>query len=373
MLKSKIGTVESIMLILTIIITHTILSLSQRLLVTTKSSTIINIIYVSILAIIISYLVFRLFKNFPGLDILDISEMLGGKVFKNIVGIIFMLHFIITASILLRNFCEYLKIIYYPMTNTIFIILTFIIAVCIANRLDFSATLKTNLIIVPIVLFSMLFLFAANSKNFSLQKIYPILGDGVFNTFVIGLENIASFGGIVYLYFLPPYLKEPEKLKKIALISIGISSIYLILCVSTILFIFPAFISIDEVSPLYTATRYIEFGSFFQRLEAIFLLVWILAFACYLSIVLKFVMNMFKKITNITTKKPLIDIFGLLIFGISLLPKNSAISEKFEIDFYPYMVIIIVFMLGLGILILANFKNHKSKKSLQKNNYERIT
>ena len=95
MLKSKIGTVESIMLILTIIITHTILSLSQRLLVTTKSSTIINIIYVSILAIIISYLVFRLFKNFPGLDILEISEMLGGKVFKNIVGIIFMLHLLL--------------------------------------------------------------------------------------------------------------------------------------------------------------------------------------------------------------------------------------------------------------------------------------
>ena len=362
MLKSKIGTVEAIMLILTIIVAHTMLSLPKDILTSMKSASILNLIYVGIIAIIISYVIFRLLKNFPGLDIIDISELIGGKLFKNMVGIIFIAYFLVSSSILLRNFCESIKIIYYPMTDIFFIIAFFMIAVCIANRLDFSATLKTNLIILPVVLFSILFLFFANIKQFTPQRIFPILGDGMYNTFVLGLSNLASFGGIAYLYFLPPLLKEPEKIKKIALISVGITALYLILSVATLLFMFSFFINTSEITPLYNAARYIEFGNFFQRLESIFLLIWILAFACYLSIASKFSMSIFKKLTNIETNTPLIDIFGLLILGLALLPKNYAISQNLESKIYPYLVLGIVFFLGIGILILANLRKRKVAK-----------
>ena len=234
----------------------------------------------------------------------------------------------------LRSFCESIKIIYYPMTNIFFILSFFIIAICIANRLDFNATLKTTLIILPIVLISVIFLFLTNLGQFTPQRMFPIFGEGIYNTFVLGLVNLYSFAGIEYIYFLPPFLKKPENMKKILLISIGISALYLLLSVATLLFIFAFFVSTNEITPLYNATRYIEFGNFFQRLESIFLLFWILVFACYLSIVIKFSMEIFKKLTNISTKKPLIDVFGLLILGISLIPKNYAISQKFERSIY---------------------------------------
>lgn len=362
MSNSKVGTIEAIMLILTIIITHTILSLPKRIITLTKSASILNLIYVGIIAVLLAYLIYKLIKSFPGLDLIDISEFLGGKIFKNIVGTIFMLHFIITSSLLLRNFCEVLKIVYYPMTNIIFILAFFIIAVCIANYFDFSSTLKANLIIVPIVLASIIFLLFSNIKNFVPQRIFPILGDGLYNTFVLGILNLSSFGGLTYLYFLPPLLNEPEKMKKISLISIGVSAIYLILCVSIILFMFSSFIDINEISLLYSATRYVEFGKFLDRLESVFLLIWMIVFACYLSIVLKFVMTIFRKITNIQNKKPLIPIFGLLILAISLIPKNLGVSEFFENQIYPYMVLFIVIILGIGILVFANFKLKKSQK-----------
>lgn len=359
MSSSKINSLEAIMLILTIVVTHTILSLPRNILVFTKSATILNLIYVSILAILISYFIYRLLKNFSSSDIIDISDFLGGKVLKTIIGVIFIAYFIISSSILLRNFCESLKIIYYPMTNITFIVLLFIVALCAANRLDFSATLKTNTLILPLVLISVIFLFFANMNKFVPQRIFPIFGDGIFHTFGLGLINLASFGGIAYLYFLPPLLKNPKDMKKVSLLSIGISAIYLILCVSTLLFMFSFFIDTNEITPLYNATRYIEFGNFFQRLESIFLLIWILAFACYLSIVSKFSMRIFQKITNIENKKELIDIFGLLIFGISIFPNNYAVSEKFESTIYPYLVLGIVFVLSISILILANLKKKR--------------
>lgn len=257
------------------------------------------------------------------------------------------------------------------MTSLIFIILTFIIVICITLHHRFSSIAKVNLLIIPLVVISIIFLFVANIKNFSLDNIFPIFGDGLFNTFVTGLGNLGAFGGITLLYFLPPYLKEPQKMKKIYLTSIILGTIYFILCISIILFMFISLMYTNQIMPLYSAARHIEFGNFFQRLESIFLLIWILQMVCYLSIIAKISISIFKKITNISDEKPVIFVFGLLIFAISLLPNNYAISKFIENYIYHYMVIIISIFLGISILLLAYFKKRR-KKELNTNNEQNI-
>ena len=353
--NSKIGTSEAISIVLGVFVAHTLVSLPRTMLETTSSATIINIIYVGIIAITLTFLIYKLIKNFPGSDIVDISEYLGGKVFKKIVGIIFIIYFISSTSILIRNFCECLKIVYYPMTSLIFIILAFIVAICIVLKYYFSTITKVNLLIMPLVVFSIIFLFVANIQNFSLYNIFPIMGENLFTTFITGLGNLGAFGGISLLYFLPPYLKEPSKMKKVFLVSIALGSVYILISVSIILFLLVFLMYSNEIMPLYSAARYIEFGSFFQRLESAFLLLWIFQMACYLTISSKFIKD----------ETPLILIFGILIFSISLLPPNYAVSKFFEDYVYKYMVLGIVLVFSIIILILANIK--KRKKVGQKN------
>ena len=141
----------------------------------------------------------------------------------------------------------------------------------------------------------------------------------------------------------------------------------MIFTVATLLFIFTFFTNVHEISPLYTATRYIEFGSFFQRLESLFLLIWILIFACYMSIVCKFSVNIFQKLTAISNTKPLVIIFCLLIFAIALLPKNLAVTQFFESNIYKYLVLFIVLFFGLSILIFANIIKKKQKLKINLN------
>ncbi len=178
-------------------------------------------------------------------------------------------------------------------------------------------------------------------------------------TFVMGLGNISSFSGIVFLYFLPPLLKEPQKFKKIAITSVILSVLYLIITVSIILFIFSYFVQTDEVMPLYSAATYIEFGSFFQRLESVFLLIWMLVLACYLSIISKFSIHIFRKITNIKDFKPTIYPIGLCILAVSLLPKNYATAKFYETSIYPYLMIGIVCIMSFLILLFASLKRKR--------------
>lgn len=359
MSHSKLGTVEAIMIIVSVIIVHTILSLPKTLLDSTKSAVILNVIYVTFVVLAFVFVICRLFKNFPGMDLIDVSEVLGGKVLKRIIGGIFIVYFMVSSSILLRNFSECLKIIDYPATNIAFIILFFIIAISIVNHLEFNASFKSNLIIIPFVLFSMVFLFFANLKNFTPQRIFPILGEGLFQTFVTGLGNISAFGGIVFLYFMPPLLKDPSKFKNIAISSVIISAVYLILAVSILLFMFVFFQNVDEIMPLYSAAAYIEFGTFFQRLDSLFLLIWTLSFACYFSIVTRFSIHIFRKITNIKDVKAIVYPYSFILVAIALMPKNYTVSKFYETKIYPYLAIGLVFLLSFLILLFAYFKRRK--------------
>lgn len=368
MTNSKISVPEAISVILIVLVAHTLVSLPKGLLNVTGSATIINLLYVGIIMFFLVLLIVKLFKDFGGQDIVDIANILGGPVFQKIIGMIFIFYFIFSSSVLLRNFCECLKTVYYPMTSLFFILLTFIIALCISNNFGFSVTAKINLIFLPIIFVSILFIFFANNENLSFENLTPILGNGLFDTFITGIGNLGAFGGIVFLYFIPPYLKEPKKLKKVAMLSIVLSIIYLIICVAIILLTFTFLLKVDEIMPLYSAARYIEFGSFFQRLESILLLIWIIGMTCYFSITLHIVMNIFKKITNIRNTKPLLITFALLMLSISLLPKNYAISKFLETDVYPYLVIGIGMFLSTAILILAYFKVRIKKNSTSSRN-----
>ena len=200
--------------------------------------------------------------------------------------------------------------------------LLILLALVFANKLGINPLIRANLFFIPLAIFSILFIFIANIGNMNFERILPILGNGTTTTFFSGISNLFAFGGISFLYFLPPYLKEEKKYKKIGLISIALSGVLLLTSVATLLFMFPHIATTEEIFPLYLASRYIEFGRFFQRLDAVFLLIWIISILSYLSIGLYLSTSIFKKITNLKYSKWFVALFGIIIFTLGLLPNN---------------------------------------------------
>lgn len=359
---TKIGIKEAVSLILTIAIAHVILSTPRRLLATMKSAVLLNLIYISILLILIVLLIVKLFKKFPGFDILDISEYLGGKNFKKVLGFFFIFYFVISSSVLLREFSEALKVLYFPNTNVFFVMLLFVIAVGIINKLEFTAAIRANLLSVPLVLISCIFLFFSNTRLFNATRIFPILGDGLFNTFILGITNISSFAGICFIYFLPPLLKEPKAFKKVLISSVVVFFIFLLLNIAVLLFMFSHLMVENEILPLYTAFQYIQIGDFFVRFDVLFLLVWIEVLVFYLSIVQRFTMLIMQKITSIKNQKILCYPFCLLLLSVAMLPNTLGQLKIYEINVYPYISIGFSYIFCILILVFANLKKSKEKQ-----------
>ena len=351
----KINNKEAIFLSISCSLGITVFISSQIIASSCVSSSLINTGFISLIAMALTYVICILYKKFIGISFLSITEFLGGKFLKLIVGLSFFLYFLFTASVVLCKVVNCLQIVYYPMTNISYTVLLFIMSTCIACNLKNNGFLRATFLIVPVVFIAILFIFVGNFKNFNYQNIFPIMGNGFNQTFLTGITNLFTFGGIVYLLFLPENLKRPDKYLSISLISTAISSICLTLIVSTIILMFNNNITSGQLFPLYLSVRYIEFGSFFQRLDSAFILIMNIAVCSFLGIYGNLCINILKEITNVSDTKPLSYSFVLLLYA-----STAFIDSKFELEFMQNTVFKIFFFSIIGIsliiLILSNIK-----------------
>lgn len=357
----KIGKFEAIALIIMVSMNQIFLNLSNIIIVNTGTSAWINVIVISIVAFLFCLLISKLFKPFPAHDIVDVSEYLGKKTLKTIIGLLYILFFIFISAIILRYLTNSLKLIYFEKSPLTFLLILFLIPVVFAVRLGIKPISRVNLIFIPIVLISMLIILFSTVSDFVPQRIFPILGFGANETFLIGLNNIFTFSAFAYLYFLIPLLKNPEDFKKVALSSIIISAVYIFLSVICLIMMFPFISFTDEMLSIYLLTRLIEFGKFFQRVDAIFVLIWILSGFSFLSITIEFINRIFKKLINLKTHKEMAYSICAIIFSISLAFGNLAQIKYIQNIILKYFVLLLVFLISLIILVLANLKLKKEK------------
>lgn len=354
--NTQIGNKEAIALLLTIAFNHIILTITKTIVETTSSASLLNILYVGIITIIFTSIICYFFNKFPTFDLIDISNYLGGKVLKWLVGLLYVGYFIFFAGNLLHIFSTFLQIVYFPMTKLFYIVLLFIISTFIACTMRHNAIYRSTFIFLPLLVISTLFLFFANFRYYEVERMYPLFGNGYFETFILGLSNMFAFQGLAHIYFMPSMLKEPNKIKHIALASIIFSCIFLLIGVSIILFMFNAFIETDELLPLYSASKYIEFGQFFQKLGSTFVLIWVIGFVGYLSINLKFSTNILKKISNIKNETIFTFLLSVALLFASLWQKNYAVSTFWADIVYKYSYFILVIGFTFLILLFATIK-----------------
>ena len=361
----KINNKEAISLTVSCSLGITVLVSSQIIASDCLSSSLINTGYISIIAMALTVLICLLYKKFIGISFLDIAQFLGGKTLKFFVGISFFTYFVFTAAVVLCKAVNCLQIVYYPMTDISYTVLLFIITACIAANLKNNGYLRATFIIVPIVIVAIFLIFVGNLKNFNYENIYPILGNGLKATFLTGTTNLFTFGGIAYLFFLPQNLKRPDKFMSISIISTIVSSILLTLIVATIILMFNKNVSSGQLFPLYIAVRYIEFGTFFQRLDSAFLLVMNIAICSFLGIYTNLCLGILKEISGITDLKPISYPFVLLLFALTLLIDSSFELEFMQNEFFKGFFFSIL-SLGVLILLLSNFKKIILNKGVSK-------
>lgn len=363
MKKNKLSHFEAVCFVLICMINEIILNVSQNYVLSVGTGAIINLILVSTIAFVFCFIISKLFKNFSNSNLINISEYLGGKIFKFIIGLIFIMFFIILVCFAISNFSYLIKTIYFQKSPILFISLFFTISMLISNLIGFDSLKKVACLIIPFCILSMLLVFVSSLKSYTPYRLTPILGYNAKNTFVYGLTNLYGFSIIIYYYFLMPFLRNKQTYFKIIKHSFFIAFIILLLIIISLLTNFPTFDNSEEINSMYLLTRTIELSNFLQRVDALFILLWIISNFVYISILLFWIIEIFGNLFTFENKKMLSLPLTSIILGAVILIYNNQLTQLIKTDFYKYISVVIIFVIGFLILCLANLKKKLKKES----------
>ena len=353
---SKITMFEGIALITIVMLNNIVLSVPKDIIKHTASAAWLNALMLSILAVVFIVVICKLFKKFPYMDIIDVSEFLGGKPLKFIVGISFVVMLIVIMATSLRLFSDVLQIIFLNHTPIVFIIAFFLLGAIVANKLGLNAISKAASITVIFVLIGFAILVISLGEYYNIYNLFPVLGYGPMATFLQGITNIYAFSGLCILYFMKPFLSEEKQFSKIAITSVIISGILLVISILNQVLMFGVMFDSEVIIGLVLSSRILNFGNFFQRVDGLFTFLWIFTQLAYLSIATYLALYILRKITNSSNQNGMLYSVIMIIFGICMIPQNTIVISNTLISFSNILKIIIVFILVPIVLILANLK-----------------
>ena len=363
----KFEKIEAIAIILIVMINKLILNIPYYIVELVGSGAIINLLYIGIIDFILVLFIVKLFKNFENYDLIDISEFLGGKKLKFLIGILCIVFFFLVAFITLIDFSNMLHTIYFSTFPMAYILFFFIFGILVANLIGIRGISRTICFIVPFAIFSVIISFFTSFENLDIKDLTPIFGKSISDTFFYGLSNCFAMYIIVIFYFLKPLLKNVKEFKKITISSYIISFILLILTIIPMLTLFNTTSTSEPINSLFLLSRQIELGRFLQRVDALFIFLWIFAIFSYLSFIIFMINRIIHKLISVSNEKMLSYTTCSILFGISLIPVNISHIHFIENTLYRYLIIGFIFGLGLLLLLLANFK-----KTIFKRRNERL-
>jgi spore germination protein (amino acid permease) len=313
-------------------------------------------IYFSILALLLFYLIARLYARFNRKDLLDIGELAGGDAGRIITGLLFLGLILYFGSLLLREYTEYMKVIVLTDSPLGFVMMFFAVAMVAACFLGLEGIVRFSAVAVPILGAGFLFIIVMVAPYYDPTHLFPVLGNGLYGIFGKGFFKLSVYSPLVYLLLIPPFLKDQKSFRRIGLTALGVSGLLLLVSSLSYSLVYSYPTSLENFLPVFQLARLINYGRFFQRLESVFVISFAMSAMLYLGAILFFTVQVFKKTFRLEYHRPLILPFAVILFGLAFLPSNLMTAVDLQTKTYMTFAWGITFVLPIILLLLARLR-----------------
>ena len=269
-----------------------------------------HIIYMIIIGSAFFSLLFGLFLKFKGMDIVDISEVAGGRFLKYFTGITIILYLMLTVILALSEFTENIRNILFENAPTEYFYLIFYVGILISVLIGIRGIFRASTILAPIIILGVIFIFFSLYSDIDITNFTPIMGNSIKEFFIPGSFRLEMFESIFLILLMGPQIIH---LKKATIGSYILISLFTLIIAILLFGIFPYPSSLENYFPLFELNRLISFGRFIQRVEAFYILIWLIAMYIYISLGTSYAVQTFSKLFNLKYTNRIIPLFCILV------------------------------------------------------------
>jgi len=317
--EEKIGVYEAISMI-AISIAAKIFFIGPRDLAETVGAAGWMVHFLAVCAASVGFLfLFLLMSKFSGQDFVSALKKVFGGVLGSLLSLLVASVILFNLVILTREFSEAVKAYFYPLTPPSFILLFFLAPALVMIYPGLKTVASTASLFAGLIAISLLSIYILAFPLYKFYNLFPLFGEGYGKVATEGLIRCSVYGDSVILAVIINSLQGINHFKKSGLKAVFLSGLFVIISFLAYNMSFPRATASENTIPALALTRAIEFGTFFQRFESIYLFIWCVIAMLAVAVNLYAVLSIYSKVFKIRDHRPMVLPMGVIVFSLCIL------------------------------------------------------
>ncbi|MEK4463685.1 endospore germination permease [Paenibacillus sp. FSL H8-0315] len=361
--KGKISTRQLTILVMFLTIGDSILVIPPSTTHYARQNAWISALIGMIVGLLAIYMYSKFAKLYPKLTLIEVIQKAFGKWIGAILSLLTLMYFLIVTVGSMRELSEFVTSEILPRTPIPAVLILFMVIVIMATRLGIEVIGRAGEIFTPMIIILFLILTVAIIPQMEIVRLLPILEDGI-KPVLRGSISITAYTflePVVFLMFLP-YVNQQQKITKGLLQGCFLGGIIIFLTITVSILVLGPDLTTRDIYPSYNIARRISVGGFFERVEAMIALLWMLTLFIEVTLYFyAFVLGL-SQLFKLKEYRVLTLPTGLILVTLApLIAPNYTYYNKVFDNYWVYYVITFGLFLPLVLLGVGMFRRALSK------------
>ncbi|KPV45469.1 GerAB/ArcD/ProY family transporter [Alicyclobacillus ferrooxydans] len=310
-----------------------------------------------IMALVVFLAMDQLFRRFfPGKGLLEVLRIGFGRYVSTAIALALAGYFIFVTASIMRQFSETVIITVLPATPILVVSAMFVATVAYVATCGLEAVVRVAQIAFPIVIIAFIGLCLLTMNWWHPALLFPFWGSGIGSLAIGGYKTSAIFLNVLLLSIIYPHAQDYRDLRKVGVRSTLYSMLLLTAFLLVYHMVFAPLETQNLASPIYSLARVIHAGRFIQRIESIYIFIWVSAAVLKMSITIWAAAYILTDTFQWPSYRPIMPALALLCASISLTTSDVASVVRSQEDTMLDWGWIVALGVPLAILLIGTFR-----------------
>ena len=364
--KAKIGAKELTALLTMYVVPNAFLSYPSAISHSGMEAAWMEPLLSGVIAMVLFLMVQTLIRrHFKGLDFIEIAKETFGRAFAILVALACAAYLLASTASVMREFEENVITTVLPLTPILMVGLLFILVVWYMAYCGLEGIARTSLILLPILIAGIVAVCLMTVNWWKPYLLLPIWGAGPEAVEAGSLRYSSIFANVLLVCILYPHAKDDKSFRRVGVVSILLSAVLLSGFIAVYHMVFTPQQANHMTFHLYQLARMIFLGRFFQRMEAIFIFLWVTSAVVKMAFTLWATAYLLASAFQWPVYRPILPALALGCFSISMVPTDVMSAVQWEQQYLLGWGWTIVFALPLGVVSLASLRKRGRRGRLR--------
>lgn len=351
-MTGKIGYLELVVLMTLTIVGTAFVELPRYMAMRAEQSGWISVVLGALGGLIIVFILCWLARRFPGKTLVGYAEAILGRPLGKLVAIAFAALLLVIAGMLIREFAYTIIIATQPMTPDSLLVAVFVLLVAYQVYWGLEVIARVAVTFLPYIFISPVLVTFGTLGYVKLGRYLPLLGTGLGPILKASLYASMYYSEMMLASMILPRVRActPARTRWALTLALGLAVPPLTAVTASCIGVFGPSETSRLVSPALELARLVTFGESVQRMEAIFVVFWMLAAMVKIGIFTWSSTEAIAEALGLVNYRALIPSGSLLLYLLAMLPESiwdEQVERGAMVKIMPYILIGVPLLLAL--------------------------